>query len=190
MASEVEISNLILVPLGVDRISSLSEDSPQAKTMNQMFASLRDRELVSHTWSFATDRVQLAQTANTPAFGYSLEFQLPADSLRVINIDTNDYGYRVEGDKLLTDWSTPYVRYIKRITDTNRFTQAFIEVLVARGQYELCYSLTGSKTLLKSLFDVYVAKRRLHVGVDSQAAGTPYGLYSDRLRDSRYGSIR
>lgn len=189
MASEVEICNMILVPLGVDRISSLTEETEGARKCNATYTNFRDQELSSHTWSFATYRVQLAQTTGTPAFGYDLEFQLPSDSLRIVNIDTMDYGYKVEGDKLVTNYTTPYVRYIRRITDPNKFTQPFIEVLVARGQYELCFALTGSKTLMTGLYEVYERKRRRAVAIDSQSSGTPDKYVSDRLIDSRTGNV-
>lgn len=188
MASDVSICNMALVPLGVDRISSLTEDTPQAKKCNALYALLRDEELSNHTWSFATKRVQLAQTENTPVFEFSYEFQIPTDCLRILNIDATTYSYRVEGDKVITDYSAPYIRYIYRVTDSTLFSQQFISLLTARLKYELAITLTDSKTLLTTLYNAYTVASARAKAIDSQSSGTPYPITSQTFITARGGA--
>lgn len=188
MASEVEICNMALVPLGVDRISSLTEETHQAKVCNAIYSIIRDEELSNHTWSFATKRVQLAQTTNTPVFEFSYEFQIPTDCLRILNIDATSYEYRVEGDKVVSDYATPYIRYIYRVTDTTKFSQQFISLLTARLKYELSISLTDSKTLLSTLYNAYTIASARAKAIDSQSSGTPYSLTTQSFITSRSSS--
>ena len=57
MASEVDICNRALSKLGAARITSLTEDSVNARACNAMYESVRDAELRAHPWNFAMKRV-------------------------------------------------------------------------------------------------------------------------------------
>lgn len=188
MASPVEICNLALVPLGVDRISSLTENSEIAKKCSALYSFLRDEEMSNHAWAFATKRIELADTGLTPEFEFSYTYQIPTDCLRILNLDTFSYSYRIEGDKLLTDYSAPYIRYIYRVEDSTLFSQQFISLLVSRLKYELALTLTGSKTVLQNLYAVYERQRTLAKAIDSQSSGTPYSLTSTTLITQRAGN--
>lgn len=185
MASDVSICNLALVGLGCNQISSLTEDSEEARKCNAVYSNLRDQELESFPWSFATKRVQLAQLDVTPIFEFAYAFQIPSDCLRTLNIDTTSYSYRIEEDRMLTSYATPMIKYIARITDANKFTQGFTKLLVARIQLELSFGITGSKTQYDVLQKNYDKKSASAKVADLQGSGTPYGIYSDRFIDSR-----
>lgn len=186
MASDVEIVNMAFVPMGVDRIESFIEETEPAKKANALYWGIRDEELSNHTWSFAIERKAIAQTTNTPAFEFSKEFQIPIDCLRVLRIDSSNYKFKVEGDKILTDYGTPSILYIKKITDPTKFSQQFVNVLVSRLKYELAIALTGSKTLLATLYDVYARAKATAYAIDSQGSGTPESYHNNSFILSRY----
>lgn len=151
MASEVGIANRALQKLGAKRITSLTEDSRNARAINAAYTELRDAELRAHTWNFAVKRVQMAADATAPIFGRTNSFTLPSDFLRKLNLDpefvVNSEDAQIEGRKLLTNDSAPLdMRYIYRVEDPNEMDVLFREALASRIAFELAEEITQSNT--------------------------------------------
>lgn len=149
MASEVQICNRALQKLGSDPIVSLADASEQARECSRAYADVRDAELRDHNWNFAITRAQLPALSTDPAWGFDKQFQLPADCLRVIELNgLNDSGdWTVEGRMLLANAAAPLdIRYIKRETDVGLFDPLFVEALASRLAAELAEALTQSNT--------------------------------------------
>jgi len=186
MASDVQICNLALSKIGEASIISLTEDSEPGRQCNLLFAPIRDSVLRAFPWNFATRRVALAQTTNTPVFGFSFEYSLPADYLKVIEMDpsADSIKFQVEYGFLLTDEQSVSIRYISQITDPNKFDSMFVEVLSARLAAELCVPLTDNVSLAEQLFVVYNKKLDESRTVNSQE-GTPEDLIVDDFIQAR-----
>ena len=189
MASLIGIWNLALTPLGADRVMDPLEDTESARKCSAVYESIRDELLEAHPWKFATDRIQLALTANTPLYEFTYEFQMPSDSLRVLRIEAPSESWRREGSKILANESPLYIVYIKQITDTTAFSSAFVATLASRMAFELSFSITNSSTFMERLWTVYEKKLKLAKATDAQE-GTPYNIYSDRFIDARAGNVR
>jgi hypothetical protein len=162
MASEVEIANRALSRVGATRITSLTENSVNARAVNAVYAPLRDAELRAHRWSFAIKRAQLAADATAPAFGPAYAYPLPSDFLKLLppdpNQHLNDMDWRIEHHEgascVMTDYAAPLnIRYIHRVTDPNKMDPLFREALAMRMARELCEPLTQSNTKIQ-LIDV------------------------------------
>lgn len=183
MTDEVKIANAALTKLGDYRITSFSDNSEAARVVNARYEGIRDAELRRHTWHFSKARVELAALADAPDFGYSYQYELPADCLRIVSVgdvapgadigdtyrtglDTPDY--RIEGRHLLTDLGAPLkLRYIKRVTDPAQFDAAFAESLAARLAYEIALKLTGSRSIKEDAASDYAASVREAIGANA-----------------------
>jgi len=105
----------------------------------------------SHLWRFARDRVQLSQDAETPDFQWAYQYNLPSDFLRHILVyDGSDLpegrtyvSYEIEGNKLLIDESTVYIKYIKWVESPASWDTLFIEVLALMLAQKMCIPITG-----------------------------------------------
>jgi hypothetical protein len=157
MASIVAICNAALIRIGAATITSLTDDSREARACNVRFADVRDEVLRAHPWNFALKRVALAELAETPAFGFAKAFQLPTDCLRVLELDTSDLGaeFRIENGKLLTDESAVKILYIARIEDPNLYDPLFSNALSYRLAAELAYPIANSTALTDTMFQLY-----------------------------------
>lgn len=149
MASEVEICNRALQKLGAKRITSLTEDSVNARSCNVAYNVVRDAELRAHPWSFAVRRAELAADVTAPLFGKQNAFPLPSDFLRLLppdpELNLNNIDWQIEGRSILTNDSAPLqIRYVAKITDPNTMDPTFREALSARLAWELCEELTQS----------------------------------------------
>lgn len=163
--SDVSICNLALQKLGAARITSLTEDSPQARACNACYEAMRDLELRKHRWAFAIRREALAADTTAPAFGPANYFTLPSDFLRLIEPDEsenyNTLDWRIESTsdsskKIATDAAAPLnIRYIARITDPTLFDSAFDETLACRVAVQICEQVTQSNAKMESVMAQY-----------------------------------
>ena len=124
MASIVDIANNALNILGASTISSLTEDTKNARICNQRIENVRNRVFRSHPWNCLIKRVQLAQNSTAPVIEYTYAYALPSDFLRVLKIHNgttdsvaSDMPYKVEGKNIITDEATVYLVYVSKDTD-------------------------------------------------------------------------
>lgn len=175
MASEVEICNQALTKVGATRITSLLDDTPQAKTLNAIYSVKRDAELAAKPWTFAIKRASLPASATPPAFGWSYSYPLPSDFLALVQVGDDwsmyesDGGalFEIESDQatgrmaLLTDQAAPLnVRYVYRVTNAGLFHPLFVEALACRLAAEVCEPLTQSLAKRQQAWDEYKAAIR------------------------------
>lgn len=151
MASDVEICNRALQKLGATRITSLSENSNNARSCNVAYEPVKKALLRSHTWNFAIKRVELAASATDPVFGRGASYPLPADFLRLLPLDPEDEvvssDWQIEGKSIITNDADPiYIRYIYNVSDPNEMDSLFLELFSTSLALELCEELTQSNT--------------------------------------------
>lgn len=183
-SSTVEICNNALIKIGANTITALSDDTKAARLCNKMYGIVRNDLLRSHIWNFALGRSQLAQLSNNPPFGYSYQYQLPSDCLRVIKLHDSNAEYRIEGRKLLTDANTVKLIYIKEITDTAQFDSTFDNVLALKLASELAYAMTQNGGLAGALKKEYELHLRRAKMIDAQE-DSMYIIETDTLLHSR-----
>lgn len=181
MASKTDIANRALTKLGDDRITDLLDDTERARTLNSLYDTCRDAELRAHVWNFAVRRASLPRLATVPEFGYAFQYQLPAESLRLIQVGewwhwwgNQDYVtgstsvFSVEGRMILTDFNAPLrIRYIERVDDPGLYDSMFIEAFACRLALESCERITQSNTKLQSIQQQYDASIRAAVKIDA-----------------------
>lgn len=165
MASSVDIVNSALTKLGAKRIMDLSDTQKEAREMNAIFEIRRDYLLRTYNWSFAMKRASLSALVSEPEWGYTLEYQIPTDCLRVVQV--NDYWdvpgfadyhnspdeemYRIEGSKIRTNLGAPLkIRYIRKVTNSGEFDAAFNEVLACDLAFNCAEALTQSNSKKES----------------------------------------
>lgn len=148
-ASEVSICNLALQKLGAKRITSLTDDSNNARQCNACYTTLRDKELRVHPWKFAVTRAVLTPLADAPAFDFTYAFPLPSDCLRVLLPNRSNLDWQRETQDgqqviLTNDGNSINLRYISRVTDPTQFDVAFIEALASKIAWNCCEQITQS----------------------------------------------
>lgn len=190
-STSVQIVNQALHHLGVQRINSLTDDNKRAQLMNDLYTQVRDDTLRSATWGFAMKRAQLAEISPAPDFEFSKNFGIPADCLKVHQVWDYDpgsgvstgqrhpypYGYdyqdseirwKVEGNLLLANADTIYIRYIARETDVSRYSPDFNRCLSLELAAAACFSLTQNRGLRKELLQEAEFYRRAASANDAQ----------------------
>ena len=154
MASAVDIANSALNLLGASTISAFTDDSKNARLINQRYEPVRNRVFRSHAWNCLHKRVQLAQNSTAPVVEYSYAYALPSDCLRVLKIHngTTDsiksaIDYKLEGRNIVTDEGTVFIIYIALDTDPNNYDTYLQESISHQLAADLAYAVTNNATL-------------------------------------------
>lgn len=163
MASVESICSLAMVLLKRQVITSINDLTIEATTVESVFDLLRDELLESYAWSFAIHRAPLALETLVPANQYAYQYALPADCLVPLELRSADiqgpFAWVVEGRSVLTNVTTVYLKYIRRVTQTGTFTPTFCMALAYRIAATLAYPMTGKASYASDLFkqsDMYV----------------------------------
>ncbi len=167
MASVVDICNGALNQLGATTILTLTEDSKNARLCNARYTQVRDSVFRSHPWNCLQKRLQLAADTATPAWGFTKQYTLPADCLRVLTILDYDADYKIEGRKILTDNSTMKILYISRVEDPNEYDELLRETLSAALAADIAYAITSSNPTATNMFNLFQSKLKEARFVDS-----------------------
>ena len=149
--SSVTIANRALQRLGATRISSLTQNFPNARSINNAYDTTRRRLLRLYTWAFAKSRASLPMASTQTVFDQLNMFPLPTDFIRLYR----DPGYSAsvqsrrdweieEGNIITTDGAPLNIRYIADITDESKFDPLFVEAFACLLAYECCEEITGS----------------------------------------------
>ena len=140
------------------------EDSKNARLCNARYTQVRDSLFRSHPWNCLIKRVELAKDTETPSWGFSYQFTLPADCLRVLTILNYDYDYKIEGRKILANHGTVKIQYVSRITDPNQYDELLRECISAGLAADIAYGITSSNPVSSNM----------------------YALFQDKLREARF----
>lgn len=164
MASVVDICNTALNQLGASTILTLTEDSKNARLCNARYTQIRDAVFRSHPFNCLQKRVEISSSTTTPAWGYSFQYDLPGDCLRLLRILDYDSDHKVEGRSILSNNSSMKILYISRITDPNQYDELLRETISAALAADIAYAITSNNTTQQNMI----------------------ALYQDKLRDARF----
>jgi hypothetical protein len=189
MASEVGIWNLALTPLGVNRVMDPLDETEQARKCSAIYEEVRDDELSSHPWNFAKARELCALNSTAPKFEFAYSHKKPSGALRLLEIESNELPYKIEGDNILCNINPLYVKYIRGVVDPNEMPAYFRVLVAARMTVELAFSLTNSSVFMERFMTIYTEKKKQARASDAQE-GRPTAIFSDRWVDCRVGNVR
>lgn len=183
--SLVAICNRALTYLGANRITSIDDDSLEARLCKEFVDDIRDELLRSHPWKFALTRATLSVISTTPEWGWDYKFALPNDCLRVVEMYGQEQdNWTEEGRYLLTDAATAQIKYIKKITTVGSFDSMFTLVYALDIAIALSYALTTSSDLRDSLIKLRELKIKEARTYSAQSA-VGDRVYSDDWLNSR-----
>jgi hypothetical protein len=92
MASQVSICNQALGWLGANLIISLNDDNKEAQLCKTNYPDIRDAVLEEREWTFCVRRISLSPLVLEPVYGYTNQFLLPPDVIRILNVPDTRFG--------------------------------------------------------------------------------------------------
>lgn len=183
--SSTAIANSALAKVGGRLISDLGEDSVEANLCNEQYDKVRKALMYEHPWNFAIKRAEIAADVTAPAYGYDYRFALPADYLRILEVECAEDEWAVESGYILANVAPLKLKYIRNVTLTGDFSASFDEVLACKLAADISYSLVQSVTLRDQLYREYERKLSMARSFDAQE-GSTRRVYADNWMNSRY----
>ena len=187
----IDVANEAMFMIGGQSIQSLSDPkNRQDRLVSSIIDGVRKDLLKDHRWNGATKRVSLAADVATPAFGYTVQYSLPADFLRLDRTIPEDQNYKIEGNKLLTDDDVVNIIYIANEPDPNVLGHNFQTAMKFLLASRCAKALTGDEQLSMSMRNEYDKELASARYTDSDQASSaekirPTLFLSER---SRYGN--
>ncbi len=185
--SKVQIANLALIHVGSGTITSLTQDTPEARAVNAVYDLMRDAVLTDHPWNFAVKRVIPTLDATAPIYGFLYRFDLPTDYLRLVEI-LDEPPYKISGQFIECDSSAIKIKYIAENDTPGEYDSLFVAALALRIAAVIAERLTQSSKLGKELLEAYHVMLRDAKSVDAQS-DEPDNLEANEWLDSRTSGV-
>lgn len=150
MTTAVSICSNALLMLGKEPIADFNDGSDRAKYCVNMYPIVRDGLLRKHFWNCAIKRALLSKLTTAPAFGYSAQFQLPADFLRIYEVGMPGSAvedFQIEGRMILANADALPLRYVFRNTNEETWDASLVHVATLTMAAILAYPVTQSASL-------------------------------------------
>lgn len=162
MADKTQIANLALTNLAAENIMDIDEASESASKIRTVYEHVRNAVFAEHPWNFCSEDVQLGALLTKPLINYAYAYALPTELVR-LNEVYDSHGNRLEpGDykvvkdnMLYCNVSPVIINYNIIVEDETKFPPLFVQALAAKLAFEICYSVTGSRTLQADMWELY-----------------------------------
>jgi hypothetical protein len=189
-ASDIEIINRSLALLGIESITSLSDNSKQASIARVLFNDTRAAVFRSHPWNCLTKRASLPKDVTAPVYGYGNRFVLPADFLRLLEVENpTQVVFQLERRHILADEGTMNIKYTSLVTDVTQYDTLLVDTLASRVAADLAQPLLQSTSAMEQMWQMYELKLREAKFVDAQEQQQDV-LDADYWLESRQGVSR
>lgn len=154
MASDVDLCSRALMLLGADPISSLSDETDNARLLASVYPSLRRASLSRYPWRFALKRAELTAVAGAPSGGgWDYEFILPPDRVShgafAAYQDDASFGWpfadwQVLGKRLFANVDRVWIEYAYAVGEPD-FPEYFVDFLVAALCSRVAFAVTDQQ---------------------------------------------
>lgn len=157
--SQISIINNALQLLGCNRLTSMTDNTPEAKAASNTYNDSLKTILSECCWSFASKRVSLNKIANkTPEWtkdGKNTYFQLPSDFVEVFEVSDENALWEIEGESILANVSELGIKYVYFLTDASKYSASFVDAFIYKLASDMCYELTNSGQMTDELLKLY-----------------------------------
>ena len=148
------IANLALGNLGEASIQSLSDNNARARACSARIDDVITTILRMHVWNSALER-KLLTNIGEPLFGWNYIYQLPADYIKVVEVDPVSK-YMVEKKNILSNEKTLYLLYVAIPTDINNLDPLLVESIAMKLAWEISETLTSKAGLKQEMMQKYI----------------------------------
>lgn len=191
LQTKIQVWNMALDILKEQPLASTADTDAPALWLSRNYDQQRDFLMENMLWKFALTRAQIAAEATAPSWGWTYQYILPTDCMRIIPPTYNGIWmgtplpYETENGLLLMNQPGPLkLRYIQRITNEGLFTNGFVEVLSLRLARKLAHWMTGKASMMETINNqLKEALEIVNVTEAVQIAGGRY--YDDDIADER-----
>ena len=146
--TDTKICNLALSRIGEQPIMSMQDNSAPARACLLWYEPVRDEVLRAHRWNFAKKGATLNELSTEPAFSWTHQYQLPADCLRVWQLNgweewQEPRQWEIEGRLLLTNQEVAEIKYVYRNESEHEYDALFVAAFACKLAAAIAPSIAG-----------------------------------------------
>lgn len=187
MATEIEIINSAIGKIRGQFITSLSDNTTEARLAKVLYPAIRDRFLRECAPNFARRFISLGKLVEPGAFGMDHVFAVPPDVLKILETDQYDCGkWRNVDNKIYSDASSFTLEAIVRETDAEKYDSVFSELLAYYLAAEMALPLTNGAAIAARFRDEAELLARRCRSYSSQERGSVQQPSAHEWLHSRY----
>lgn len=184
--SPIQICRVALSLLGANPINSFDDKTTEAVLCRDTYPFARDSVLEEYEWKFArrTGQLNLLDDDPPPDRPDYRWFQLPSDTLRVIQVLGPDMPYRWGryGLQLLVNTSeTLQVEYTPKDVEASLFSPSFAYAVSCKLAVMMADALTGNPALTSAMNNLYGQALAVAVVNDAKQEDTPQSCADNPL---------
>jgi hypothetical protein len=190
MVSKVELANMALDALAVDRIASLTEASTPARLVQRRIDGAIEAVLELSDWSFARAIVALAEVTNDDwNQRYERKYDLPSDVLAVIRIvpeidipNTPPIDFELANGALYTSFPEVRIQYTRRAMDPAAWPRNFTEAVALKLAMDVAMPLTRKRQNFLDMRGLFEAQLERAIEFDAAQEPRFWSHQSEYLR--------
>lgn len=182
MLSKVQIANNALAYLSETSIQSFNDDlDEKARVIRSVFDAVAMEVIRSHRWSCCMRRAELSRLAERPEqtreFGYSFQYQLPSDCLRLCDINGEPWSDKTEffdlnGRQIQTNASSVLIRYVALEEDTAQWDVLLAEAVAIKLAMRISRRITKDGASGEQLYQLYKSRLAEAQHMDAMETGS------------------
>lgn len=156
--TDVSICSEALILLGQTSITSFDDGTAGAGAASKIYPKVKSSTLGMYPWTFTLAKTQLAQLSDAPTNVWQYAYSLPAQMLTGVPRSVYNSGnvgaavvkeFEIQGNDLLTDYSTIYVDYQQSINE-QAMPHYFVKLLTYQMAWHLAIPITDQSTMMET----------------------------------------
>ena len=188
----VSICNKALVLCGASPITALTDNTANARALNDVFEISRKSFLTECRWTFALTRSTLATVATT-TFGFLYDeeayaYTRPSNALRIWQMSDIEAIWREEGDYIISNTASLGTLYTWDHDVVGLWRQKAVDAFIDKLCSDICFMILNSGTKAQAFLEKYERITLPKAMADDSQTGTHQEPIDDYWLKSKYGS--
>lgn len=187
----IGLVNHALLLCGASPITSLTEDSANARSVNAVYENARKGFLTECRWTFSLTRSSLATSATVLSWLHDEEsyvYTRPSNCLRVWQMSDIEAIWREEGEYIISNTASLGTLYTHDHTEVGLWRPKAVIAFMDKLCSDICYIILNSTSKAEAFLSKY-QKISLPAAMSEESqTGTHQEVIDDSWLKSKYGN--
>lgn len=189
--STVSVCNKALVLCGASPITSLTQDTPNARALNDVYDISRKSFLTECRWTFSVTRSTLS-TASTTKIAWlhdeeNYAYTRPSDCLRIWEMSDLSAIWREEGNYIISDTADLEAKWTFDLSDMSLWRQKAIDAFIDKLCSDVCFMILNDVRKAQAFLEKYEKVTLPKAMSEDSQTGTHQEPIDDAWLRAKYG---
>lgn len=156
--SQTQIINKALVLVGAATVVSISDNSPNAIALSNVYELSLQSILAECKWNFCTTRSTLSVSAGVPAYynvGEAVVYDIPSNVIRIWAVNPPTAMWREEGGQIISDSENLGILYTFYDDTPSDYPSYFLDAFIDKLCSDIAYLIINSANVAEAFVKRY-----------------------------------